>query len=252
MPEVGIYDSPEVNAFATGPSQSRSLVAVSTGLLSQMDQSAIEGVLGHEITHIKNGDMVTMALFQGVINSFVFFFARIITSILLRSDSDDRRPGFLYFIVLNIVQIGLSFLGAIIVCWFSRQREFRADAGGAELAGRGSMVGALRSLLANQARVDNSQAALTTMKIAGGPMALFSTHPPLEAAHRPPRRPGLIRRPDPGRSRAFPSCRAPAGGSRGRRAARPPGSSSEGRAPCPTVCPYRGRLRTRRRSGRNR
>jgi heat shock protein HtpX len=180
MPEVGVYDSEEVNAFATGPSKNRSLVAVSTGLLRQMDQSAVQGVLGHEITHIKNGDMVTMALLQGVINAFVLFFARIITSILLRSDNDDRRPGFLYFIVLNIVQIGLSFLGAIVVCWFSRQREFRADAGGAELAGRGPMVGALQSLLANQARVDNSQPALTSMKIAGGPIALFASHPPLE------------------------------------------------------------------------
>ena len=180
MPEVGIYDSLEVNAFATGPSASRSLVAVSTGLLRQMDQSAVEGVLGHEITHIKNGDMVTMALLQGVINSFVMFFARIITSILVPSDRDGRRPGFLYFIALNVIQMALSALGAIVVCWFSRQREFRADAGGAELAGRGSMVAALKGLLANEERVDNSQAALTTMKIAGGPMALFATHPPLE------------------------------------------------------------------------
>lgn len=180
MPEVGIYDSLEVNAFATGPSESRSLVAVSTGLLRQMDQSAVEGVLGHEISHIKNGDMVTMALLQGVINSFVMFFARIITSILVPSDRDGRRPGFMYFIALNVIQMALSALGAIVVCWFSRQREFRADAGGAELAGRGSMVKALKGLLANQDRVDNSQAALTTMKIAGGPMALFSTHPPLE------------------------------------------------------------------------
>ena len=169
-----------MNAFATGPSESRSLVAVSTGLLRQMDQSAVEGVLGHEITHIKNGDMVTMALLQGVINSFVMFFARIITSILVPSDRDGRRPGFLYFIALNVIQMALSALGAIVVCWFSRQREFRADAGGAELAGRGSMVAALKGLLANEERVDNSQAALTTMKIAGGPMALFATHPPLE------------------------------------------------------------------------
>ena len=180
MPEVGVYDSPEVNAFATGPSQSRSLVAVSTGLLRQMDQGAVQGVLGHEITHIKNGDMVTMALLQGVINSFVFFFSHIIASVLFPSDREGRRGGFLYYIALNVIQMALSALGAIVVCWFSRQREFRADAGGAELAGRSSMVGALKSLLANQERVDNSQAALTTMKIAGGPMALFATHPPLE------------------------------------------------------------------------
>jgi len=180
MPEVGVYDSPEVNAFATGPSQSRSLVAVSTGLLRQMDQAAVQGVLGHEITHIKNGDMVTMALLQGVINSFVMFFAHIIASLLFPSDRENRRPSFLYYIALNVIQMALSALGAIVVCWFSRQREFRADAGGAELAGRGSMVGALKSLLANQDRVDNSQQALTTFKIAGGPMALFATHPPLE------------------------------------------------------------------------
>ena len=179
MPEVGVYESAEVNAFATGPSSSRSLVAVSTGLLRQMDQTAIEGVLGHEITHIKNGDMVTMALLQGVINAFVFFFAQVIASVLFRSERNDRRPGVLYYVALNVIQMALSALGAIVVCWFSRQREFRADAGGAELAGRGNMVAALRSLLAHQELVDNSQASLTTMKIAGGPLALFATHPPL-------------------------------------------------------------------------
>jgi heat shock protein HtpX len=179
MPEVGYYDSPEVNAFATGPSKNRSLVAVSSGLLKQMSHGEVQGVLAHEVAHIKNGDMVTMALIQGVINAFVMFFARIITSMLFRSD-DDRRPGFMYFIVLNIVQLALSFLGAIVVCWFSRQREFRADAGGSELAGRGSMVGALRRLMSTQELVDNSQPQLTTMKIAGGPMAMFATHPPLE------------------------------------------------------------------------
>lgn len=179
MPEVGVYDSPEVNAFATGPSRSRSLVAVSSGLLRQMGQGEVQGVLAHEISHIKNGDMVTMALIQGVINAFVMFFARVITAILFRSD-DDRRPGFMYWIVLNVVQMALSLLGAIVVCWFSRQREFRADAGGAELAGTGTMASALRRLLSTQQLVDNSQPQLTTMKIAGGPMALFSTHPPLE------------------------------------------------------------------------
>ena len=179
MPEVGVYDSPEVNAFATGPSQSRSLVAVSSGLLRQMSQGEVQGVLAHEIAHIKNGDMVTMTLIQGVINAFVMFFARLITAFLFRSD-DDRRPGFMYWIVLNIVQMALSMLGMILVCWFSRQREFRADAGGAELAGTGTMAAALRRLLSTQELVDNSQPQLTTMKIAGGPVALFSTHPPLE------------------------------------------------------------------------
>jgi heat shock protein HtpX len=179
MPEVGVYDSPEVNAFATGPSQSRSLVAVSSGLLRQMNQGEVQGVLAHEIAHIKNGDMVTMTLIQGVINAFVMFFARVITSILFRSD-DDRRPGFMYWIVLNVVQTALSVLGMIVVCWFSRQREFRADAGGAELAGTSTMASALRRLLSTQELVDNSQPQLTTMKIAGGPLSLFSTHPPLE------------------------------------------------------------------------
>ena len=180
MPEVGIYESPEVNAFATGPSRNRSLVAVSTGLLRQMGQSEVQGVLGHEIAHIKNGDMVTMALLQGVINAFVMFFARIIASLLFRGDDGDRHPGFLYYLTVSVIQIALSLLGALVVCWFSREREFRADAGGAALAGRGSMVAALRRLLSTQQLVDNSQPALTTMKIAGGPMALFSTHPPLE------------------------------------------------------------------------
>jgi heat shock protein HtpX len=180
MPEVGIYESPEVNAFATGPSRNRSLVAVSTGLLRQMSAGEVEGVLAHEVAHIKNGDMVTMALLQGVINAFVMFFARIIASLLFRGQDDDRHPGFMYYLTVNVIQIALSILGAIVVCWFSRQREFRADAGGADLAGRGSMVSALRRLLSTQQLVDNSQPALTTFKIAGGPMALFSTHPPLE------------------------------------------------------------------------
>jgi heat shock protein HtpX len=179
MPEVGIYDSPEVNAFATGPSKSRSLVAVSSGLLRQMGQNEVQGVLAHEIAHIKNGDMVTMALLQGVINAFVMFFARIIASLLFRSD-DDRHPGFMYYVTVIAIQMVLSVLGAIVVCWFSRQREFRADAGGAALAGQGSMVAALRRLMSTQKLVDNSQPALTTLKIAGGPMALFATHPPLE------------------------------------------------------------------------
>jgi heat shock protein HtpX len=179
MPEVGIYDSPEVNAFATGPSRRRSLVAVSTGLLRNMGQSEVEGVLAHEIAHIKNGDMVTMALIQGVINAFVMFFARVIAGMLFRSD-DDRRPTFMYYIAVSVIEIALSFLGMIIVCWFSRQREFRADAGGAELAGRGSMVSALRRLMTTQQLVDNSEPALATFKISGKRLALFTTHPPLE------------------------------------------------------------------------
>jgi heat shock protein HtpX len=177
MPEVGIYDSPEVNAFATGPSKSRSLVAVSSGLLRSMRPDEVEGVLAHEVAHIGNGDMVTMTLLQGVINAFVMFFARVIASFLARDR--DGGPSFLVIIVL---QIGLGILGSLITAWFSRQREFRADHGGATLAGRDKMVGALRRLASNRELVDTSQPALATLKINGskGWMLFFSTHPPLE------------------------------------------------------------------------
>ena len=181
MPEVGIYDSPEVNAFATGPSKSRALVAVSTGLLRTMRDDEIAGVLGHEITHISNGDMVTMTLLQGVINAFVMFFARIIAYALAsRGDSRNRGGSFMVVFVLQIV---LGFLGSLITAWFSRQREFRADKGGAMLAGRDRMIGALKRLAANREMVDTQHQALATLKISGAPgwAALFSTHPPLEA-----------------------------------------------------------------------
>jgi heat shock protein HtpX len=178
MPEVGVYESPEVNAFATGPSKNRALLAVSTGLLRSMRQNEVDGVLGHEIAHIKNGDMVTMALLQGVINAIVMFLANIITSMLFRGRDDEDRPGFMYYMAYSVIQMALSMLGMVVVCWFSRQREFRADAGGAELTGRGNMVSALRALMETQKLVDDSQPSLTTMKIAGGPMALLSTHPP--------------------------------------------------------------------------
>ena len=176
MPEVGVYDSPEVNAFATGPSKSRSLVAVSTGLLRSMRRSEVEGVIGHEIAHIANGDMVTMTLLQGVINAVVIFFARVIASVISRN---DERPN---FIVVVALEIGLGLIGAMITAWFSRRREFRADRGGAQLAGRENMVGALRRLMENREKVDPSHQALATMKINGmrGWMLFFSTHPPLE------------------------------------------------------------------------
>ena len=177
MPEVGVYDSPEVNAFATGPSRSRSLVAVSTGLLRSMRPNEVEGVLAHEVAHIANGDMVTMTLLQGVINAFVIFFARVIAGFLSRN---DERPSFLVIIALQIV---LGMLGGLVTAWFSRYREFRADHGGATLSGRENMVGALKRLVTNQERVDTSHQALATMKINGGPRnwaVLWSTHPPLE------------------------------------------------------------------------
>src|SRR5688572_7273788 len=151
MPEVGIYDSPEVNAFATGPSKSRSLVAVSSGLMRAMRPEEIEGVLAHEMAHIANGDMVTMTLLQGVMNAFVMFLARIIASFW--RGSDDRNGGG-NFLVVMVLQIGLGILGSLVTAWFSRHREFRADYGGATLAGRDRMVAALRRLASNQELVD--------------------------------------------------------------------------------------------------
>ena len=184
MAEVGVYDSPEVNAFATGPSKSRSLVAVSSGLLRSMRQEEIEGVLAHEVAHIANGDMVTMTLLQGVINAFVMFAARVIAHLMTRtSDNRGGNGGGMYFVTVMVLQIVLGILGSLITAWFSRQREFRADHGGATLAGRASMIAALRRLAANRELVDTRHEALATMKIngAGRWMVFFSTHPPLEA-----------------------------------------------------------------------
>jgi heat shock protein HtpX len=182
MPEVGVYNSGEVNAFATGPSKSRSLVAVSAGLMRAMRPEEIEGVLAHEVSHIANGDMVTMTLLQGVMNAFVMFFARVIASVITRSDDDRRGGGGMYFLVVIVLQIVLGILASLVTAWFSRHREFRADAGGAHLAGRERMIGALRRLAANHELVDTRHQALATMKINGanGWLALLSTHPPLE------------------------------------------------------------------------
>jgi heat shock protein HtpX len=183
MPEVGIYDSPEVNAFATGPSRSRSLVAVSTGLLRTMRREEAEGVLAHEVTHIANGDMVTMALLQGVINAFVMFLARVIAfAIASRGNSRDDRSPQMNWLVVMVLQIVFGILGSIVTAWFSRQREFRADRGGAILAGRDRMIAALRRLEANHQLVDAQHAELAAFKINGLPSwaGLLSTHPPLE------------------------------------------------------------------------
>jgi heat shock protein HtpX len=189
MPEVGIYESPEVNAFATGPMKSRSLVAVSSGLLDQMNQAQLEGVLGHEIAHIANGDMVTMTLLQGVINAFVMFFSRVIafaiTQAMSRGDNEregSRNNWWLNYAITMVLEIVFSILGMILVAYFSRRREFRADAGGAQFAGRENMVGALRALQTYVERVDESHQSLRAFKINGGRskfFALFSTHPPL-------------------------------------------------------------------------
>jgi heat shock protein HtpX len=188
MPEVGVYESPEVNAFATGPSKNNSLVAVSTGLLNQMNAEEVEGVLAHEVAHIANGDMVTMALVQGVVNAFVMFFARIAAYALnqaLAGDREDDRPvssGFTYHITVMVFEIFFSFLGMFVVAYFSRVREFRADKGGAQFAGKQKMVAALRRLQQKVDFVDDSQAALKTLKISSkkGFMNFLSTHPSLE------------------------------------------------------------------------
>jgi heat shock protein HtpX len=180
MPEVGIYDSPEVNAFATGPSKKRSLVAVSSGLLRSMRREEVEGVLAHEVSHIQNGDMVTMTLIQGVVNAFVIFFARIIANVI-RQAVDERISHLVFFVTTLVLDIALGILGMMVVAWFSRAREFRADAGAATLSSRGNMIAALQRLAANKGLVDESQPQLATMKISGKKAwALMSTHPPLE------------------------------------------------------------------------
>jgi heat shock protein HtpX len=188
MPEVGVYESVEVNAFATGPTKSRSLVAVSTGLLHRMGPAEVKGVLGHEVAHIANGDMVTMTLIQGVVNAFVMFLARAIAFAITMAgnkDGEERSgPGMSYYLVQFGLEIAFMILGSIVVAWFSRYREYRADAGGAKLAGRASMISALEGLQRTFDAVDpNAQPAVAALKISsrpGGIMRLFSTHPPLE------------------------------------------------------------------------
>ncbi|MEA3321329.1 MAG: protease HtpX [Bacillota bacterium] len=180
MPEVGIYYSPEVNAFATGPSKNRSLVAVSSGLLDEMDDAAVEGVIAHEVAHIANGDMVTMTLLQGVVNTFVVFLARIAAFIASRFVKEEMAP-IVHFIAIIVFQIVFSILGSIVVFAFSRYREFHADRGGADLAGKDKMVHALRSLQAYTNRVtEERDTAIASLKINGKrKSSLFSTHPDL-------------------------------------------------------------------------
>lgn len=190
MPEVGVYNSPEVNAFATGPSKNNSLVAVSSGLLTQMNTDEVEGVLAHEVAHIANGDMVTMALIQGVINAFVMFFARIAAFALqqaISGNSDDDRPvntGWTYMLTTMLFEVLFSFLGMFVVAYFSRIREFRADKGGAQFAGRHKMVAALRRLQQKVDMIDETQEGIKALKISSkkgkGLMGFLSTHPPLE------------------------------------------------------------------------
>jgi heat shock protein HtpX len=181
MPEVGFYESPEVNAFATGPSKKRSLVAVSTGLLQTMKREEAAAVLGHELGHIANGDMVTMTLIQGVVNAFVMFFARII-AFAVRQVVHEKIAGIASFVVYIVMSIVLGILGSMVTAWFSRKREFRADAAGAALAGRENMVAALERLRSTVDLVDTRHPSLATAKISGRKSWLqaFSTHPPLE------------------------------------------------------------------------
>jgi heat shock protein HtpX len=184
MPEVAIFDAPEPNAFATGPRRNSSLVAVSTGLLQHMQQSEIDAVLAHEVAHVANGDMVTMTLIQGVVNTFVIFLSRLVGFFVDRVIlKNDRGVGPGFFITSLVAQIVLGILASMIVMWFSRQREFRADAGGAEYAGRANMVAALERLKAGQSS-SHLPEALQAFGINGGKpsglRALFMSHPPLE------------------------------------------------------------------------
>lgn len=184
MPEVGIYQSPELNAFATGPTKNRSLVAVSTGLLQRMNRDEVDGVLGHEIAHVANGDMVTMTLVQGVVNAFVMFFARIIAFAVSQNVRDEARY-MVHFLTTIVLEIAFSFLGMFVVAGFSRYREYRADHGGANLAGRHKMIAALKALQMNMhlRMPQDQQASVASLKIFGrgtGLMAFLSTHPPLE------------------------------------------------------------------------
>jgi heat shock protein HtpX len=190
MPAVGIFDSPEPNAFATGPTKRRSLVAVSSGLLRGMSQKELEGVIAHEISHIANGDMVTMTLLQGIINAFVMFLARILAYIcsgLGRSRNESSTGSYLsYTLFVFLFEIVFMILGSIVVAWFSRLREFRADRGGADLAGKDKMIAALESLKKMQqlkdARIDKPsfQAFKISTHRKKGWLKLFATHPPLE------------------------------------------------------------------------
>jgi heat shock protein HtpX len=184
MPEVGIFEAVEMNAFATGARRNAALVAVSSGLLRSMSREQIEAVLGHEMSHVANGDMVTLALLQGVLNTFVIFLARIIGSFvdraLLKNDRDDSGIGF--FLTTMVAQIVLGIFASMIVSWYSRRREFRADRGGADLVGTGSMVGALQALKRSQGEPmpPQMQAFGINTGSAEGFMRLFMSHPPLD------------------------------------------------------------------------
>jgi len=184
MPQVAIYESPDPNAFATGARRDAALVAVSSGLLRGMTRDEVDGVLAHEVSHVANGDMVTLTLIQGVLNTFVLFLSRVVGDVVdravFRREGEGHGPAF--FVVSLVAQLVLGILATLIVFWFSRQREFRADAGGAGLAGRERMIGALERL--RRARPEPLPEAMAAFGVAGGARSglarLFATHPPLE------------------------------------------------------------------------
>lgn len=185
MPEVGVFDSPQPNAFATGISRNNALVAVSTGLLQNMSQDEVEAVLGHEVSHVANGDMITMGLLQGVLNTFVIFISRVIGTFVDRVIfKNERGFGIGYFVVSIIAELILGVFAAMIAAWFSRKREFRADAGGAQLAGKHKMIAALQRLQQNQQESSVMPGELAAFGISGGLKhgiaAALMTHPPLE------------------------------------------------------------------------
>ena len=185
MPEVGIFDAEDMNAFATGARRNSALVAVSTGLLRSMSRPQAEAVLGHEISHVANGDMVTLALLQGVLNTFVIFLARIIGGLVDRAvfKNDREESGIGFMVATLVAQLVLGILASIIVNWYSRWREFRADRGGANLAGTGSMIGALEALKrahGEEAMPPQMRAFAINTGESGGFTRLFMTHPPLD------------------------------------------------------------------------
>lgn len=191
MPEVGIYQGEEVNAFATGPSKNNSLVAVSSGLINRMNDSEVEGVLAHEVAHIANGDMITMALVQGVVNAFVMFFSRIVAFMIdqvMRGDKEESNglSPIVHMFLVMALDIIFGILASPVVAWFSRYREFRADKGGAELAGKEKMIMALESLkraypqLVEVRSESNTQYRSMQISSKKSRLALFSSHPPLE------------------------------------------------------------------------
>ena len=183
MPEVAVYDAPEINAFATGANRNKALVAVSTGLLRQMQADEAEAVLGHEVAHVANGDMVTMALIQGVMNTFVVFASRMIGSLVdgAMRRGENSGPGIGYYVTTVVLDILFGFLAGIIVAWFSRQREFRADRGSAQLMGNPrNMINALARLDGLHAEGQQMPKHLQTMAIVGSIGKLFATHPPME------------------------------------------------------------------------